>query len=202
MKNLLLVVLAITLGSTVGAQGVFSLGPKIGFNSNTITGNLESVNASIKNSLQIGAFVRAGSKVYFQPEINYQVVKGTLNQGSGSAFQSQDYTLKSIKVPALIGFKLFKTGIFNIRAMAGPAFTYFMDKKVDASIADNLWPIQSADDLKNSTWSVQMGAGFDVLFMTLDVRYEIGVNNMYDGSSSGFEMKNNIFNVSLGVKLL
>jgi hypothetical protein len=46
-----------------------------------------------------------------------------------------------------------------------------------------------------------MGAGLDVLFMTLDVRYELGVENMYNGSSS-FDLKNNTFNVSLGIKLL
>jgi len=66
---------------------------------------------------------------------------------------------------------------------------------------NELWPIQSVDDLKNSIWSVQMGAGLDVLFMTLDVRYELGVENMYNGSSS-FDLKNNTFNVSLGIKLL
>ena len=65
----------------------------------------------------------------------------------------------------------------------------------------DLWPINSADDLKNSTWSVQMGGGIDVFFVTLDVRYEMGVDNIYNGSSD-VEMKNNIFNVSLGIKFL
>jgi hypothetical protein len=46
-----------------------------------------------------------------------------------------------------------------------------------------------------------MGAGIDVLFMTLDVRYEIGLDNIYAGSDDA-TMKNNIFNVSLGIKIL
>jgi hypothetical protein len=85
--------------------------------------------------------------------------------------------------------------------MAGPAFTYVLDKKIDPSIVDELWPIQSVDDFKNSSWSVQMGAGLDVLFLTLDIRYEMGVVNMYGGKSE-FDIKNNLFNVSLGIKLL
>jgi hypothetical protein len=66
---------------------------------------------------------------------------------------------------------------------------------------NDYWPIQSVDDIKNSAWSVQMGAGLDVFFVTLDVRYEMGINNIYNGDSD-LNMKNNMFNVSLGFKLL
>ncbi len=201
MKKLLLVLLILAFGPLGKAQGILSLGPKIGFNSNTLTENLDSIHAGIKNSFQIGAFVRVGSKVYLQPEINYQLVSGTLNKSIGSIVLQQDITIKTIKVPALIGVKLINKGPFNLRVMAGPTFTYLFDKKLDPSKMNELWPIQSVDDLKNSIWSVQVGAGLDVLFMTLDVRYELGVENMYNGSSS-FDLKNNTFNVSLGIKLL
>ncbi len=201
MKKLLLVLLILAFGPLGKAQGILSLGPKIGFNSNTLTENLDSIHAGIKNSFQIGAFVRVGSKVYLQPEVNYQLVSGTLNKSLGSLVLQQDITIKTIKVPALIGVKLINKGPFNLRVMAGPTFTYLFDKKLDPSKMNELWPIQSVDDLKNSIWSVQMGAGLDVLFMTLDVRYELGVENMYNGSSS-FDLKNNTFNVSLGIKLL
>ena len=40
----------------------------------------------------------------------------------------------------------------------------------------------------------------DILFVTLDVRYEMGIDNAYNGSSN-LQMKNNIFNVSVGIKL-
>jgi len=40
----------------------------------------------------------------------------------------------------------------------------------------------------------------DILFVTLDVRYEMGIDNLYDGSSD-LLMKNNMFNVSVGIKL-
>ncbi len=201
MKKLLLVLLILAFGPLGKAQGILSLGPKIGFNSNTLTENLDSIHAGIKNSFQIGAFVRVGSKVYLQPEVNYQLVSGTLNKSLGSLVLQQDITIKTIKVPALIGVKLINKGPFNLRVMAGPTFTYLFDKKLDPSKMNELWPIQSVDDLKSSIWSVQMGAGLDVLFMTLDVRYELGVENMYNGSSS-FDLKNNTFNVSLGIKLL
>jgi len=201
MKKLLFVLLMLAIGIAVNAQGVFSLGPKIGYNSNTLTDNLDSISAGMKNSFQVGAFMRIGSKVYLQPEVNYQLITSNLNKSSGASIQNQDITIHSVKIPALVGIKLINKSVVNLRVMAGPAVTFLFNKKLDPSNMGELWPIQSVDDLKNSIWSVQMGAGLDVLFMTLDVRYEFGVDNMYDGNSD-LEMKNNIFNVSLGIKLL
>jgi hypothetical protein len=201
MKKFFLVILLIGLASLAEAQGGFCLGPKIGYNSNTLSSNLDSIKAGINNSLQIGAFVRVGKKLYLQPEANYQTVSGTFNQGSGANALSQDYTLKSIKVPVLIGFKLIDKAGVNLRLLAGPAFTFSLDKKLNPSSMGELWPIQSVDDFKNSSWSAQMGAGIDVLFLTLDLRYEMGIENIYGGSGST-EIKNNMFNISLGVKFL
>jgi len=114
MKKVLFFALFITSSLLAEAQGIgFSIGPKIGYNSNTLTDNLDSIRTSIKNSLQIGAFMRIGSKFYFQPEANYQVVSGTLNKSNGSSIQSQDYTLKSVKIPAILGYKLINKGILT-----------------------------------------------------------------------------------------
>jgi hypothetical protein len=201
MKSILLIIAIIAYGTAANAQGVFSLGPKVGYNSYELSSNMDSVQASIKNSFQLGAFIRVGKKVYFQPEANYQIDKSTLNKSVGNVIISQDVTLRSVKVPALIGVKLINARVFNLRVMAGPAVTFILDKKLSPSTMSDLWPIRSVDDLKNSTWSVQMGAGLDILFMTLDVRYEVGIDNTYNGSSD-LQMKNNMFNVSLGIKLL
>jgi len=200
MKKVLFFALFVTTSLLAEAQGIgFSIGPKIGYNSNTLTDNLDSIRTSIKNSLQIGAFMRIGSRFYFQPEANYQVVSGTLNKSNSTL--SQDYTLKSVKIPAILGFKLINKGIVNLRVLAGPAFTFILDKNLDPADMGGLWPLQSQDDLKNSVWSAQMGAGIDVLFMTLDVRYELGIENLYNGSND-LSLKNNMFNVSLGIKFL
>lgn len=201
MKKILLLAIAVAFGTGIKAQDIFSIGPKIGYNSNTLTDNFDSIRANTKNSFQIGAFIRIGSRIYFQPEANYHIVTSTLNKSFGSSVQSQDIRVKSLKIPALIGIKLIKKGPVNLRIMAGPAYTFILNKELNPENMDELWPIQSVDDIKNSIWSVQMGAGMDVLFMTLDVRYELDMENIYNGESN-FELKNNMFNVSLGIKLL
>ena len=200
MKNFLLIILLIAFATAVDAQGAFTIGPKVGYNSYELTNNLDSVQASIKNSFQVGAFIRIGKKVYFQPEANYQVSRSTLSKSLRNRVQSQDVTVTSIKVPVLLGAKIINAKAFNLRFMVGPAVTFILDKKLNPSTMGELWPIHSVDDIKNSIWSVQMGAGMDILFLTLDVRYEMGIDNAYNGSSN-LQMKNNLFNVSVGIKL-
>lgn len=201
MKKILLIILVVALGSASKAQDIFSIGPKIGVSSNTLTNNFDSIHSNTKNSFQIGAFIRIGSRIYFQPEANYQIATSTLNKSSSSSVQNQDISVTSLKVPALIGIKLIRKGPFNLRIMGGPAYTFILNKELTPPYMDGLWPIQSVDDIKNSIWSIQMGAGIDVLFITLDVRYELGMENIYNGESN-FELKNNMFNVSLGIKFL
>jgi hypothetical protein len=51
---------------------------------------------------------------------------------------------------------------------------------------------------------MHFGAGVDVLFLTLDVRYELGLNNLYNTPPDGtvYDLKNNLWRVSLGWKIL
>jgi hypothetical protein len=55
------------------------------------------------------------------------------------------------------------------------------------------------DELKNAIWGLQAGIGVDVLMLTLDIRYEVGLNNI--SAIDGIEIRNALFNVSLGWKL-
>ncbi len=201
MKNLFLLTCVLFISGVAFGQDAFSVGPKIGYNSNRLTTDFDSIKSSINNSFQVGAFVRIGSKFYVQPEANYQVVSSSLNLTKGASIKKQDITIKTLKIPVLLGYKLISQNKFNFRVLAGPALSFNIDKKLSPSDMGELWPIQSVDDLKNSTWSVQMGGGIDVFFLTLDVRYEVGIDNLYTGADD-VTMKNNIFNVSLGLKIL
>ncbi len=63
-------------------------------------------------------------------------------------------------------------------------------------------PLQDSD-FKNIAWGMDVGAGVDVFFLSLDLRYEFGLNNIYnpaDGDDSQ-KMKSNVFIVSLGFKI-
>jgi len=176
----------------------FSIGPKIGYNTNHLTTDLDSITAGSGGSFQVGAFMRIGKKIYIQPEVNYVVKGGELVIGG---LGKQKINLSSITIPVLVGFRPVNAGMFNVRFMAGPTFTYVSNKTLKPLEIIQAWPIHSTDDLKDSFWSFQMGGGVDLFFLTIDLRYELGVDNIYTGESD-FKLRNNLFNVSVGFKLL
>jgi hypothetical protein len=76
-------------------------------------------------------------------------------------------------------------------------------------INDSIGPITSSD-INKVNWYGQAGTGIDILFMTLDLRYQFGLNTVInDVTSAGttpttypINSKNNLFLVSLGFKIL
>jgi len=204
MKKLLFVLSLSVLAIMADAQVPgFCIGPKIGYNSNALSLDKEGISAGLKSEFQFGAFMRLGKKVYLQPEANYQIRGGILNDDRATSSSSGEQTikLKTISVPVLLGFRVINSGPFNLRLMAGPTMSFVIDKELKPAEMVGVWPIHSKDDIKNSIWSLQAGGGIDLFSFTLDVRYEIGLDNMYQGTDD-FNLKNNIFNVSLGFKLL
>jgi hypothetical protein len=102
----------------------------------------------------------------------------------------------------MIGFRLINIGIANIRVMGGPMAGIIINKDVTFNefVSD---PIPEAS-IKDLDWAIQLGAGLDILFLTLDVRYEIGLTNLYEAESGQqeYDMKNNLWRISLGWKIL
>jgi len=202
MKRLMIVLVVLATATTAMSQGKFSLGVKLGYNANKLSSDLDSIKAGMKNTFQVGAYARIslGKKAYLQPEIAYQLTKGDINNPL-HAYSARNYTLNTIKVPLLFGYKILDLKIANVRVMGGPAFSYYLDKKLDDVKQGEFWPIKSSSDLKNSMWSAQLGIGADVLAFSLDIRYDVGISNIYKGNSD-LKLRNNMFNVSLGYKIL
>jgi len=191
--------LALGLSSNIFAQlPAFCIGPKIGYNTTKLSTDASTITSELKSNFQFGAFVRIGDKIYFQPEANYVTKGGQLKNDNTS--ETENITLKTLTMPFLLGVKIIDLKVASVHLVGGPVASIILDKKLDITNPGSSWPVNSTDDIKNSAWSIQAGAGLDVLMFTLDVRYEIGLSDLNKGSN--FSLKNNLLNVSLGLKLL
>ena len=72
--------------------------------------------------------------------------------------------------PLLFGYKLINGSSFDLRLMAGPVFSFV----TDADYPTELDPYLNEDFFNEHVWGLQYGVGVDVLFMTLDARFEHG----------------------------
>jgi hypothetical protein len=195
MKKIFLLLLFISGGLLVQAQLVpgFTFGPKIGATFSKFTTDQDQIKDELKTTFHYGVFVRMGESVYFQPELNIM----TRNANLESANQSGTIKMTSLDVPLLLGVRVLNLKLLNVRAMAGPVGSMTVSKKI--SLTDVDLDLKK-DDLKSLNWGLQFGAGVDVLIFSLDLRYEIGLNDV--SKLDGFDLKNNMFTVALGFKLM
>ncbi len=183
------------------AFGQISLGPKVGFNTSKLTEDVEGIKSDLKNSFNFGVFLRVGNKIYLQPEVNWMTRGGVFKTPDQSSLSpvNQEIDLKTIEIPVLVGWRIINLGIANIRVMAGPSGSFVVNKKIKTKTANE--PIKDGD-IKDMIWGLNLGAGVDVLMFTLDVRYQIGLNEVIERASEmNFNSRNNVFSISLGWKI-
>jgi len=179
--------------------GQFTIGPKVGYNASKLSTDLDTISSGFKSGFQIGVFVRIGKKFYVQPELYYTTQGGVFESNTNN--WQQKVNIGSLDLPLLVGFKMLNAKVVNLRILAGPMASFVVNKSVKDA-GGILGPIENAD-LSTINWAIQLGAGLDVLFMTLDVRYQIGLNNIIkDINNATINSKNNVWVVSLGFKIL
>lgn len=197
MKKIILLATIVFLTSTAFTQ--ISFGPKIGYYTSDLSVDKSTIKSDLKSSFQFGAFLRLGTKIYVQPEIIW-ATEGAVFKDVGIGFED-DIELKTIQIPLLVGVKIFDLKVANLRIHGGPTASIVTNKSITKF--GDLGSGFDEVDFEDLIWSFQIGAGIDVLMLTLDLRYNIGISKVI-GEVDGiaYDSKTNGFNVSLGWKIL
>lgn len=200
MKRFLFASLFVLIASIGFAQPVFDLGVKAGvhYSNMSLDGDFDLSSDAI-TKIHWGAFGRVGfNRVYVQPEVYFSKKGGDLSYEGpmdiGTLTGGFDY--KNIDVPILLGYKLVKTPVIDLRVMAGPVFSFV----TDADYPNELDPYLSDDFFEDNLFGVQYGLGVDVLFFTLDARME-HTGKVYDDPDF-VNGKSTSFMLTLGFKIL
>ena len=189
MKKVVFFVVFAVFAVSSYAQDFFDAGIKAGVNTSKISTHIENYNPQTINNYQFGAFARISlGRIYLQPEAYYNSKGGeVIDKVNLSTVNSFD--LKTVDVPVLLGLKIINKDMLNLRIMTGPVFSFATDKSVEGQF--------TKDNLKNSVFGWQYGAGVDFLFLSFDARMESYNKNFY----TGLDSKTGTFVVSLGLKL-
>lgn len=218
MKKILLIAIVGLFANL--SYGQLGFGIKGAITMSKLSTDIKDYDEALKAGYQLGAFVRLGKKLHLQPEAYFTAKTGKLsfdytqvdpNNPNGTITSSveQQISLKTIDVPILIGYQVAKLPTLKIRIQAGPVASIVVNKKFNVQF-DGIDQEADAspiikDDFSNINWAAQFGAGIDFLFLTADIRYELGLNNIYkapEGVTDEPTMKNNVFFISVGWKIL
>ncbi len=203
MKKITLLFVLMLAASFAFSQ--ISLGPKVGFNTSKLTTDASEISSDISNSFNFGVFLRLGKKIYVQPEVNWLTRGGVFKKPQIDDVLpiNQEIEMKTIEIPVLLGWRIINFGVGNVRLMVGPSASIVTDKTVSISNEEEFFNPIKDSDLADMIWGFNAGVGVDVLMFTLDVRYQMGLNEVLKKVNDiDFYSKNNVFAVSLGWKII
>ena len=206
-----IVVLAIFVTALFASEQshAFDFGLKLGYTASKLSTNIDTIKSTMGNGFHVGAFVRIGKRVHLQPEFYYTLSGATFeNLGVGTIDDwKQKVTVGTLDVPVLIGFNIIQSKAIKWRIMVGPEASFVVNSKIEDMNPDVTGPIEKAN-LRTTNWFIQVGTGIDFLFLTLDVRYQAGLNSLINdvtgknGTVYPVNSKGNLFVVSLGFKII
>ncbi len=217
MKKLFITIALVSCSLSISAQS-FSWGPKIGIAVPSIkVSDVQDVNSGAqalslledvngKVSGHIGVFARISLLgFYIQPELLVSSSKSEV----GFNIPTDDFNLESVMgevklnkldIPVLIGKRFLKV----LRVNAGPVFTLPLNEDISfKNLTTNIEDVKT--NYKSATIGAQIGAGLDLTFLTVDVRYELALQSLSEGISIGnaefaADQRVNQFLIAIGVK--
>ncbi|WP_183559324.1 porin family protein [Mucilaginibacter sp. SP1R1] len=197
MKKTVILTLAICL-FTIGmasAQVIpnFAFGVKGGLNYTAFPSN-GIFNNNNRAGYLAGVWARVGGLGFnFQPEL-YLTSKNINVDASNETENKAKFT--SIDVPLLLGGKVGALGLGG-RFYAGPVLSFAVNK--DQSIGEST-NNATALRYKDANYGFQVGAGVDISSLSIDLRYEGGLNKIGYGDGNS-HTRVNVFSLALAYKL-
>ncbi len=184
---------------------LFSLNLKGGVNIAQVKTDAGSLSNVINESLAtqkgfaFGASARLGRKLFIQPEVLFSQKGGQVKSVVSNIFTGFDMSYTTLDLPVLIGYKL---GHFFI--LGGPVFSNQISQNsgLDQALSSVYSSWKSGEGYKKSTLNYQIGAGVNLLGLTIDVRYETGENIFNTNVLSTITQKPSLIQATVGIKIL
>ncbi|SFN58149.1 Opacity protein [Paenimyroides ummariense] len=192
MKKVILAAFVLGTCTAALAQQQLKFGPKAGVN----FANLSGVdNAEMKTGFHVGAVaeIKFNEKFSIQPEVVYSAQGAKANIGNIQGKANLDY----INVPILA--KYYIVDGFSVEA--GPQIG-FLAKAEGKGTVDN---VSVTNDIKDNFKSTDFGLGFGLAYdlpvgVFVNARYNLGLSDIRNNTSSGDAIKNNVIQVGIGYK--
>lgn len=151
-----------------------------------------------------GAYARIGRGFFIEPEVLISAKGGNFNVLNSITGDKKmvDISYTNIDVPLLLGIKMG-----HLHFLGGPVASYQLsaDESIDAGLSNYLGG-SIVDGLSKSQISYQVGAGLDLLGLTLDVKYEGSLTDIAKDikvpTGVTLSQKPSLVQVTLGIKIL
>lgn len=213
MKKFLLLLACSVSFFTVHAQK-FDFGAKVGISSTSLVSNNFSDLNSFKsmqnyNGALLGLYSQIGiAGFYIQPEMYIRNNNFKINYDSlGTSLGSVENKLYYIDVPVLFAKRFLKV----IMVKGGPSFQFLLNADGNVTNPASNQPVKlDKGSFNNLLVGFQAGVSVDISRISIDLRYDLSVNNIgavaksYTSSLNNvdFSSRASVFMVSVGYKFI
>lgn len=167
----------------LGLFAQFAINPQLGVTFQDLTDQPEGSESKAAVGFMLGGDLRIGGRFHFQPGAFFvrssTVVKSAV---SDTAVIEDNLVRSSLKLKALVGYKLIDDESFKLRFNIGP--TYDVLLSVDNKDDKIEW---NRDDFNSGSFNMDAGLGLDLAIFTVEGGVSYGLTNAFkeqDGFSS------------------
>lgn len=173
------------------------ISPKIGVNISGVDAELQDLTAESRVGWHTGLDLRVGDRVfYLNPGLHYysntaRLIKDIGEDTPDNVQFEEETTIQTLRAPLNLGIRITgDNGLLGLRVKGGVTPAYVMSVNERPGFAFD------KGDLNTFTLGANVGAGLDILIFTVDLNYEIGLNDYFADA----EGRNNMLSLSVGLK--
>ncbi|SDT29463.1 Outer membrane protein beta-barrel domain-containing protein [Mucilaginibacter mallensis] len=145
-----------------------------------------------------GVWARFGALGFnFQPELYLTGKDVNTSYSDNNQVYTNKVKFTSLDLPLLFGGKIGAFG-FGARFYTGPVVSFAINK--DQTLSDAAHNAGTLE-FKNQNYAWQFGGGVDIRSLSIDLRYEAGLNKVAYGSADDSHTRINLFSLTLAYKL-
>ena len=198
-KTVLILAILLFVSGMASAQVLpsFAFGLKGGVNLSSFPQSGAYSNSSQAGYLG-GVWARFGAVGFnFQPELYATSKDVNVSYDQDNQTYTNKAKFTSLDLPLLVGGKVGAFGL-GARFYTGPVVSFAINK--DQTLSDAAHDAGTLD-FKNQNYAWQVGAGLDVRKLSIDLRYEAGLDKIAYGPEQNSHTRINLFNLTLAYRL-
>lgn len=157
------------------ATAQITINPQVGANFTNLTGTPSEITTRAAFGFQLGADLRLGDRLYFQPGAFFgRSATYVKFIPLDTTFLEDNLIRTTAKVKALVGYNIIDGESFRLRVNAGPTYTVLLsvDDKGDEIDFDS-------EDFNSGSFNMDAGLGVDIGFISLESGVSYGLSNAY-----------------------
>ncbi len=200
MKKSILLLCAVLLGSIhTYAQGI-NVGFKAGFNYSNFT--INNVSSDGRAGLMAGAYLKINVSETFaiQPELLFMQRGGRLTYNDSTVQGTGDFSFNYIDIPVMLVFQPIPVLNFHF----GPYASYLASVSArNRGVGSYDFGAVKRSQFNDWDFGLAAGAGFNVLFLTGGIRYNVGLTKVgtEDGGYILADGRNSTVTLYVGIQL-